>query len=407
MIALSAVSITSTFLLFTGHLHGKVDPTGATPSSQEEDPPDLAHLGKCTGEHAFGALDALQADLKSYCGGRIACVHRRLDFPESFCRVQHLEMDVSLFNEFMLHPLNTTEKYPYFVTGEPRGLFSLDDCNFDSLPEALFGKGSSGLLHGAFRKQPRRDCREVEHTVMFIAHAYEKYNPWHTMEDLLHTYESSRLFGVDEAQLVLLDAPRNTSARDVIQPFHEVYERVFSPRLGFATAHELVDSHRRDTRCLRFQGAIFQPHGGSSALQRSVGEDTQCFGSPLIRGFVHRILSRIPGLSAVRSNPNLTVYLNRGPSAKRKFEHPEWDALIQNATGVDSLVVDMATLPILEQMKLARGAGTLIGQHGAALSHGMWMHPNASLVEVDVQKQCSCYHNIARWNRLRYELRHV
>ena len=77
-------------------------------------------------------------------------------------------------------------------------------------------------------------------------------------------------------------------------------------------------------------------------------------------------------------------------------------------SGVDNhLVVDMATLPILEQMKLARSAGTLIGQHGAALSHGMWMHPNSTLVEVDVQKQCSCYHNIARWNRLRYELRHL
>ena len=82
--------------------------------------------------------------------------------------------------------------------------------------------------------------------------------------------------------------------------------------------------------------------------------------------------------------------------------------VIRNTTGVDNhLVVDMATLPILEQMKLARSAGTLIGQHGAALSHGMWMHPNSSLVEVDVQKQCSCYHNIARWNRLRYELRHL
>ena len=243
---------------------------------------------------------------------------------------------------------------------------------------------------------------------MFIAHAYEKFNPWHTMEDLLHTYEASRLFGVDEAQLVLLDAPRNTSAREVIQPFHEVYQRVFAPRLGFVTAHDLVDSHGRDTRCLRFRGAVFQPHGGSSALQRSVGHDTQCVGSPLIRGFVRRIMSRIPELRAVRSNPNLTVYLNRGPSAKRKVEHPEWDAVIRSAAGVDNhLVVDMATLPILEQMKLARSAGTLIGQHGAALSHGMWMHPNSTLVEVDVQKQCSCYHNIARWNRLRYELRHL
>ena len=108
----------------------------------------------------------------SNCGGRIVCVHRRLDFSESFCAVDGLELDLRLFDDFMLHPLNTTEKNPYFVTGEPDGLFALPGCHWGA-PLALFGKGSSGLLRRTLRGDvaPSRDCAEYAPTSIILAHA--------------------------------------------------------------------------------------------------------------------------------------------------------------------------------------------------------------------------------------------
>ena len=58
-------------------------------------------------------------------------------------------------------------------------------------------------------------------------------------------------------------------------------------------------------------------------------------------------------------------------------------------------VVDFAELKdIFEQMKVARGAKVLIGEHGAALTHGIWMHPGTTLVEIRQKFRCHCYENV-------------
>lgn len=236
------------------------------------------------------------------------------------------------------------------------------------------------------------------------------------MEDFLHTHEAAELFRLNErsSALLLLDAPRPVSAADVILPFHPIYERAFAPAHGFASMHALVDALSRSgrggggpaaPRCVRFRRSVFTPHGGSSALQRSVGTRSRCVGSPLVRGLVARVLRAIPELDAIPPRPNTTeLVIVRGSGAKRRLDHPGWDDYVaKRRLDPTVLVQDMGAIPVLEQMQLARSVSSAIGQHGAALTHFLWMRPNAHAREVDVQRQCECYHNIAVWMNLSYE----
>jgi len=66
-------------------------------------------------------------------------------------------------------------------------------------------------------------------------------------------------------------------------------------------------------------------------------------------------------------------------------------------------IIDFAELKdIFEQMKVARSAKVLIGEHGAALTHGIWMHPGTTLVEIRQTFRCHCYENVAAWTGLKY-----
>lgn len=85
-------------------------------------------------------------------------------------------------------------QYPYFVSPahEPRGLLSAPGCDDWPPDRALFGKGASGLLAAALgASPPGRSCAPAPAAVTsFVAHAYERGNPWHTLEDVLHMHEA-------------------------------------------------------------------------------------------------------------------------------------------------------------------------------------------------------------------------
>jgi capsular polysaccharide biosynthesis protein len=105
----------------------------------------------------------------------------------------------------------------------------------------------------------------------------------------------------------------------------------------------------------------------------------------------------------------LTVVILRGKHTKRNIIAPKWDEYVERIkTKNNYLVVDFGEYDIFEQIKIARSAETLIGLHGAALTHGLWMYEGANLIEVDDQFgfRCHCYKNIASWKNLNYKKIH-
>lgn len=196
---------------------------------------------------------------------------------------------------------------------------------------------------------------------------------------------------------MLLDAPRGVSAQSVAFPFHPLSEAVFAPVHGYRAAHEVVDTAggggAAAPACVEFRTALFPPHGGSSALQRSVGLPTRCAGSPLVRGFVARAMAALPGVrdvppAASPSDPGHTLLLVRGAAALRKVTHPAWDARVAAARASPGVrVLDPSSVPLFDQMRAVRRARRVEGQHGAALAHFMWMREGAAAVEVDKDMQ--------------------
>lgn len=354
----------------------------------------------CSGEHKPGQLAAFKATATSYCSGRIRCVSRKLDYPETFCEAEGVSLDMSLFRQFLRQePVPVSSNIDeYYLEEAPDGMF-FADCAFDA-PWELFNWGGARTLRRAFvqRPEPSGCALQPEPTVM-LSRVYGKHNLWHASEDLMHMHESRELFGWQHARIVVLDAPANLTARELVRPYHPLYEHVFAPGLGYLAAHELLGNV--SAPCVTFAKTYWQVHGGVSAFQRSVGQEPgPCRNSPLMTGLADAVLSTLPPVALV---PGRTLGVVRGKHTVRKVVSPEWDAYVADRAGsANHTFVDFATLGILEQIQLVRSAETLVGIHGAALTHGLWMQPGARVVEVAQDFRCFCYGNVAAWAGVGY-----
>lgn len=389
-------------------------------------PPSLPHkrlvvvnkrnASSCDGEHAPGALEALRLGATQYCNSLVRCVHRRLDFAESFCEVESLVVDLRRFAQYLDQPLAQRGDEPdardaYYVFGDlPQGTFSVQEACALNASLDLFHKGSSHDLRAGWGigpvLGPNEDCAFVEEPTVFLSKLYGKDNMWHASEDLLHTFENSELFGWrtgQGARLLVLDVPRGVTAEDQAQPYYQVYKAVFGPRYGYSAAWQFFESLGNKS-CVEFKKTYWQPHGGSSAFQRSVATPSNCTNSPLILGMVDTILSTVLSAPMPVDVGRVTVVV-RNVSTVRSVVSPAWSSF-ENAVRSKPRVefVDFAAMGIVEQIKLAYTSHTLIGLHGAALTHGLWMQPSSRLVEVDLGFRCYCYRNVASWVGIEYRL---
>lgn len=155
-----------------------------------------------------------------------------------------------------------------------------------------------------------------------------------------------------------------------------------------------------------------------SALQQALGQSSSCFGnvilplpgcgSPfwsalldygyrehcqsqtLLTTFVNRVLEsygiepRVAGTVAkVHQHPTITIVQR---TTNRKFIEQDlarWVSLLQQRYPQSSIqVVDFGSITVPEQLRLIQDTDILIGHHGAAMAHTIFMSPETTVLEI-------------------------
>lgn len=155
-----------------------------------------------------------------------------------------------------------------------------------------------------------------------------------------------------------------------------------------------------------------------SSLEQSAGSDPTCFGnvilplpgcgSPfwskllafdykercqsqtLLTTFVNRVFEFyaieprvVDAVAEVHQYPTITIVKR---TTNRKFIEQDltrWLSLLQQRYPHSPVnVVDFATITIQEQLRIIQGTDILIGHHGAAMAHTIFMTPESTVVEI-------------------------
>lgn len=366
-------------------------------------------------DHLLGAkLPSLEQQTKRYCEKdrttEIVCLHRKMQYPETHCMASNVKIDARMFRQWISSGKDESKYYPKEIVS--KGILG-GNCGRDpAFVSAQFGKGGQEILMNAFRDDRSSDCslrgdtKKFLGTVFIIAHSYGGGNPWHELEEILHIYASMRIHGLEKTLkrngfVVLFDGINLGDWKKTHPIYHPLVDSWFGGREAKTMKEVLGDSD-----CATFEKVAFIPHGGTSQLSRGSGDAgaKNCRISPVVHGFAKTILSAHPEIEKIRAEKIVFIHRGKGTSTSRPVHgYAEFINQLRLNMQRNVQVVDFAELKdIFEQMKVARGAKVLIGEHGAALTHGIWMHPGTTLVEIRQKFRCHCYENVAAWTGLKY-----
>lgn len=134
-----------------------------------------------------------------------------------------------------------------------------------------------------------------------------------------------------------------------------------------------------------------QPHtiivplpGGSNPMWQGDWVPHSCDHSMLLQTFTRRVL----GLynlesSPSRQDPNIVLtYINRTSSRRLIDDELYLNKVKEALPHITVRSVDFATLSLQEQLKIVQETDVLVGVHGAGLTHGMFMQPRSTIVEL-------------------------
>ncbi|KAJ2981389.1 hypothetical protein NQ176_g2048 [Zarea fungicola] len=125
--------------------------------------------------------------------------------------------------------------------------------------------------------------------------------------------------------------------------------------------------------------------GGSNPLWQGDWKELSCTEAPLLRTFIRRVLDLYKILDADEGSTGADVavtFVDRKGSRELVDQDAHIEALRKAVPHMQLEVVDFASMPLAEQIKVARRTDVLVGVHGAGLTHAMFMKPGSVLVEI-------------------------
>lgn len=269
--------------------------------------------------------------------------------------------------------------------------------------------------------------------VLLMAREKSEYaNLFHSMTDVLNAYTALVLLGLvdgrtgarvgaEQVQVLLLDEAKG--------PFDSFYfERILSPHFPVQRISSLKKDHPNQALLLR--RAVFVPPGYSNYLLASVLDEGRCHSHVQhLYAFRNFMNSHLPPLSLPSTREIRVVFVSRRKynlnGALRQYlqrqivnEDEIVDTLrrqyptaeISTSDGKRETVrvrverIDFAQFPLDQQVDTVRQTDIMIGMHGAALTHTLFLQPGSVLFELwpSTTGIWRCFEHIAPMSGVHY-----
>lgn len=223
----------------------------------------------------------------------------------------------------------------------------------------------------------------------------EHANLFHTSTDFMNAFFALHMAGIIDGTKV--GDRRGMESVGVIildeqpeGPFDSVWPKVFGPAYGLHRPSQFLTK----APTVAFDRVVFSPPGYTHFLFAHLFSEGDCREpTHLLRSFREFMLSGLGIATPASSRRGLRVlFISRRPYSKfvdHKFVGRQVDNedAVMEAMRSDSHVeearrVDMVEFTFTEQLAMIAGTDILVGMHGAALSHAVFLPPWAGVVEL-------------------------
>ena len=253
------------------------------------------------------------------------------------------------------------------------------------------------------KKNPTVDfsCTETWHGTTLFVTRYEYANLYHTMTDWWNAYFSSGLNdatndGVKDLRVVFLDG----HAQGNLDP---IWGKLFGQNQDVQYISQLPSG---GVCC---DNAILIPPGYSSALFPQYFKP-RCPIPAMANEFVSHVLTSY-NLQDVKREVGNILIIDRQPYTAHPRSHPsQTQRVLDNmkqlkqqlakrrlpkVTSIE--VVQLEKLPFEEQVRKIRQAHVLIGNHGAGLTHVMFLQPRSHVIELTQEFTLDFFEYMTEW----------
>lgn len=271
-----------------------------------------------------------------------------------------------------------------------------------ALPNHLFS-----FVNAVKAITPVSECSETVKTPTLFITRYEYANLYHTMTDLFNTYQTIRLYDLENVNIIFLDGHSQSVVDDLWSNL-------------FKTDPKYISSIQPST-C--FKDAYLVSPGYRSALSYwTMKSAAHCRSSPYVKDFAKFVLERHElsksSSSIAFSDPITKILLvlrvpyqshprmERHRVARQLGNKLAVTQMLQSLPGVQVEIVSFENMSIKEQIEAVQSADIIVGVHGAGLSHVLFARPNTALVEIRPLKMDETEH-FEYFSLLRGDILHV
>ncbi|KAL1854760.1 hypothetical protein Daus18300_011356 [Diaporthe australafricana] len=214
----------------------------------------------------------------------------------------------------------------------------------------------------------------------------DTHNLWHKLMEILqarHSFDALRI-AINPAT----GAPwlSEEDAANVQLVFDDDREELLEPLWEIVTGKKPIRKSSLQATCF---GNVILPLPGCGSpfwsTQLDTGYQEGCPSQTLLATFVNQVLGFygvVPRpVTEIRTHPTITIVQRK---KNRKFMSLDrWIPVLKERYPHSPIqVVDFADISIEEQIRLAHSSDIIVGHHGAALTHTMFMSPGSTVVEI-------------------------
>ena len=354
-------------------------------------PPEYQQPAKeqpfCAERFGLPYLQNLASSAVSYCDANSAssltCFRTKIDSKnqriDSFCIGGPATFDSKKFGlDCSLRQWSTEEA----AQGIPR---------LEQFPIYWYGTGPSAIFRdyirmNAVKKSQRRASATPRNFSILIKREKSNYNVWHSLMEIFALYmtldvlqmtpdpATKRPFFSTEdfanSQVVILD--------DLLDgPYFDLWTL-------FAHQAPIRLQDVSDATRINLENIIIPLPGAANPFWQGDWEALPCDRSELLQTFARRVLEfyKVDGDLGPENRPLVLTFIDRTTKRRLIDQGLYIERLRARFPTVDIQVVDFAAMTFPEQLKIVRHTDILAGVHGAGLTHGMFLAPHSTIVEI-------------------------